>query len=75
MVASSDSLTNMMPSGGASNITLFDSVTIQGSMNKEDYSDLCQFLVNKTAAISLLSCQVDFKKIQFEESLDKVKAL
>lgn len=32
-------------------------------MNKEDYSDLCAQLINKTSAISFLSCQIDFNKI------------
>ena len=54
---------------------LFDSVSLQGSVTKEDYSDLCSFLINRTAAISLLSCQVDFKKITFAENLDKLRAI
>ena len=54
---------------------LFDSVTMQGTMNKEDYSDLCSFLINKTTAISFLSCQIDFKKIAFQENLDKLRAI
>ena len=54
---------------------LFDSVSLQGSISKEDYSDLCSYLINKTAAISFLSCQVDFKKIQFQENLDKLRAI
>ena len=57
------------------NAPIFDSVTLQGSMNKEDYSDLCSYLINKTSAISFLSCQVDFKKIQFAENLDKLRAI
>jgi len=44
-------------------------------MSKEDYTDLCSYLINKTAAISFLSCQVDFKKIQFQENLDKLNAI
>ena len=44
-------------------------------MNKEDYSDLCSYLINKTATISFLSCQVDFKKIAFQENLDKLRAI
>lgn len=33
-------------------------------MTKEDYSDLCSYLINKTTAISFLSCLVDFSKIE-----------
>ena len=44
--------------------TLFDSISLQGSMTKEDYSDLCSYLINKTTAISFLSCLVDFSKIE-----------
>ena len=58
-----DSLSNIVPTGNYS--PLFDSVSLQGSMNKEDYSDLCSYLINKTATISFLSCSVDFKKIAF----------
>lgn len=54
---------------------VFDSVSIQGSHNKEDYSELCQFLLSKTAAISFLSCQIDFKKVSIPETLDKLRAL
>jgi len=44
-------------------------------MTKEDYSDLCSYLINKTAAISFLSCTVDFTKIQIQENLDKLQAI
>ena len=44
-------------------------------MNKEDYTDLCSYLINKTAAISFLSCQIDFRKITFQENLDKLRAI
>lgn len=53
----------------------FDSITLQGSVTKEDYSDLCFFLINRTSAISFLSCQIDFKKITFQENLDKLRAI
>jgi len=54
---------------------LFDSVTLQGCCTKEDYTELCSFLINKTAAISFLSCQVDFRKITLPENLDKLEAI
>jgi len=54
---------------------LFDTVSLQGSISKEDYTDLCSYLINKTAAISFLSCQIDFKKISFQENLDKLRAI
>ena len=44
-------------------------------MSKEDYSDLCSYLINKTSALSILSCQIDFKKITIQENLDKLKAI
>lgn len=63
----------MVPSGNYA--PLFDSVSLQGSINKEDYTDLCSYLINKTAAISFLSCQIDFRKITFQENLDKLRAI
>ena len=44
-------------------------------MNKEDYTDLCAFLINKAAAISFLSCSVDFRKINITENLDKIRSV
>ncbi len=64
---------NLVPT--ANYAPLFDSVTLQGSVTKEDYSDLCSFLINKTSAISFLSCQIDFKKITIQENLDKLRAI
>lgn len=32
-------------------------------------------MVNKTSAISFLSCSIDFKKITFQENLDKIRAI
>ena len=68
-----DSLSNLTPTSNYQ--PMFDSVSLQGSMNKEDYSDLCSYLINKTATISFLSCLVDFKKIAFQENLDKLRAI
>ena len=44
-------------------------------MNKEDYTDLCAFLISKAAAISFLSCSVDFRKINITENLDKIRSV
>ena len=68
-----DQLANIQPT--ASYAPLFDSVALQGSFNKEDYSDLCALLINKTSAISFLSCQIDFKKFSIAENLDKLRAI
>lgn len=64
----------MMPSQSSYQPT-FDSVCLQGSICKEDYSDLCSFLIDKTVTISFLSCLADFKKIAFQENLDKLRAI
>ena len=64
-VADSLSSNQLTPTTTSSYQPMFDSVSLQGSMNKEDYSDLCSYLINKTATISFLSCLVDFKKIAF----------
>jgi hypothetical protein len=44
-------------------------------MTKEDYSELTSFFINKTTAISFLSCTVDFSKIQIPENLEKLRAI
>ena len=44
-------------------------------MTKEDNSDLTSFFINKTTAISFLSCTVDFSKIQIQDNLEKLRAI
>lgn len=44
-------------------------------MEKEDYTELCSMLLTKTAAISFLSCQVDFKRINITENLEQIRSL
>jgi hypothetical protein len=53
----------------------FETVTLQGTMEKEDLTELCSILLAKTTAISFLSCQVDFKRINITESLDMIRSI
>ena len=54
---------------------IFDAISLQGTMHKEDYSDLCSQLIDKVASISFLSCQVDFNRTLLPESLDKLTVM
>jgi len=56
-------------------IPTFDSVTLQGTTDKEDLTELCSLLLTKTAGISFLSCQIDFKRITIAENLDRIRAV
>lgn len=55
--------------------TVFETITLQGTMEKEDLTELCSMLLTKTQAISFLSCQVDFKRINISENLEAIKSL
>jgi hypothetical protein len=37
-------------------LATFETVTLQGSMDKEDLTELCALLLTKTSNISFLSC-------------------
>ena len=53
----------------------FETVTLQGTMEKEDLTELCSILLAKTTAISFLSCQIDFKRINITESLEMIRSI
>ena len=44
-------------------------------MEKEDLTELCSLLLVKTKAISFLSCQVDFRRINITEQLEMLKSV
>lgn len=44
-------------------------------MEKEDLTELCSILLAKTTAISFLSCQVDFKRINITECLEVIRSI
>jgi len=74
LLNSQESITNVVATSNSG--LVFETVALQGSLGKEDYSDLCSQLINKSKAISFLSCLVDFKKMTFQEGgLDKIGAI
>jgi hypothetical protein len=55
--------------------SIFETITLQGSLEKEDLTEMCSMFLTKTQAIAFLSCQIDFKRINITENLEAIQSI